>query len=166
MDARKLTTLSLCFYSAFCAWLRALIRKPLSKLYAISTLNGPTPRQPKTLRRRSRFMPTMQLSCRRTNRLSRAKEAIRNLWNGLLTSPGVAMNWKTTKVEVSKSGDMAVLTGAYDMTMKDSAKDHGKYCEFWEKKAVGKWKCGAGMFSSDLPAAPATSPALGAAEKK
>ena len=94
------------------------------------------------------------------------KEGIRNLWKGFLDSLQ-DISWRTTRVEVSKSGDMAVLLGTYEMTMKDGSKDKGKYCEVWEKKAGGKWKVGTDMFSSDLPAQPAaTSPAPGAAEKK
>ena len=49
----------------------------------------------------------------------------------------------------------------------DGTKDHGKYCEVWEKKADGKWKVATDMFSSDLPAPGVSpSPATGAAEKK
>jgi uncharacterized protein (TIGR02246 family) len=94
-----------------------------------------------------------------------SKDGIRNLWKGFLDSIS-DISWKTTRVEIAKSGDMVVLTGTYDTTIKDGTKDHGKYCEVWEKKADGKWKCGTDMFSSDLPAAPAPSPAPGAAEKK
>jgi ketosteroid isomerase-like protein len=90
-----------------------------------------------------------------------SKDGIRNMWKGLLDSI-TDMSWKATRVEMAKSGDMAVLTGTWEMTMKDGSKDRGKYCEVWEKKADGKWKCGTDMFSSDLPAQPAT----GAAEKK
>jgi uncharacterized protein (TIGR02246 family) len=93
------------------------------------------------------------------------KDGIRDLWKGFLESL-TDISWKVTRVEMAKSGDMACLTGTYEMTMKDGTKDHGKYCEVWEKKADGKWKCGTDMFSSDLPAAPATSPASTAAEKK
>jgi ketosteroid isomerase-like protein len=92
-----------------------------------------------------------------------SKEAIRKGWKDFLDSVN-DLSWKATRVEIAKSGDMAVLIGTYDMTMKDGTKDHGKYCEVWEKKADGSWKCGIDMFSSDLPAAPATSPA--SAEKK
>ena len=92
------------------------------------------------------------------------KDGIRNLWKGFLD--GLQdISWKTTRVEVAKSGDMAFLTGTYEMTMKDGTKDHGKYCEVWEKKG-STWKVGIDMFSSDLPAQPASSPAPGAAEKK
>jgi len=92
------------------------------------------------------------------------KDGIRNLWKGVLDTL-IDISWKTTRVEVAKSGDMAVLTGTYEMTMKDGSKDKGKYCEVWQKKADGKWKVGIDMFSSDLPAQPPSSPP-GAAETK
>src|SRR5712691_9960141 len=41
------------------------------------------------------------------------KEAIRNTWKDLLASPGLSISWKTTKVEVAKSGDIAYTTGTY-----------------------------------------------------
>jgi ketosteroid isomerase-like protein len=91
------------------------------------------------------------------------KDGIRNLWKGFLDSLQ-NISWKTTRVETSKSGDMACLIGTYEMTMKDGSKDKGKYCEVWEKKG-GTWKVATDMFSSDLPA-PGSSPAPGAAEKK
>ncbi len=92
-------------------------------------------------------------------------DGIRNLWKGFIDSV-TDISWKATRVEIAKSGDMACLTGTYEMTMKDGTKDHGKYCEVWEKKADGKWKCGTDIWNSNLPATPATSPAPGAAEKK
>ena len=93
------------------------------------------------------------------------KDGIRNLWKGFLDS-FIDISWETTRVEVTTSGDMAVLIGTYKMTMKDGSKDKGKYCEVWQKKADGKWKVGIDMFSSDLPARPASSPGPGAAERK
>lgn len=93
------------------------------------------------------------------------KEGIQNLWKGFLDSLST-INWRTTRVEVSNSGDMACLIGTYELTMKDATKDHGKYCEVWQKQGGG-WKVTSDMFSSDLPAAPATtSPAPGSVEKK
>jgi ketosteroid isomerase-like protein len=93
------------------------------------------------------------------------KDGIRNLWKGFLDSLQ-DISWKTTRVAVARSRDMAILIGTYEMTMKDGNKDKGKYCEVWEKKADGKWKVGTDMFSSDLPAQSAASPVPGAAEKK
>ena len=86
-----------------------------------------------------------------------SKDGIRNLWKGFLDSV-TDISWKTTRVEMAKSEDMACLTGTYEMTMKNGTKDRGKYCEVWEKKRDGTWKCGTDMFSSDLQA-PSPSPA-------
>jgi uncharacterized protein (TIGR02246 family) len=87
-----------------------------------------------------------------------SKEAIRRVWQDLLASPGLVISWKTTKVEVAKSGDLACLSGTYDLTMNDASgkpiNDHGKYVEVWEKQSDGKWKCGTDIWNSDLPAAP------------
>ena len=91
------------------------------------------------------------------------KDAIRALWKGLIDSV-TDVSWKTTRVEMAKSGEMACLTGTYELTMKDGTKDRGKYCEVWEKKG-GTWKCGTDIWNSDLPAL-GSSPASGAADKK
>jgi uncharacterized protein (TIGR02246 family) len=90
------------------------------------------------------------------------KEAIRKVWQDLLATPGLSISWKTTKVEVAKSGDLACVSGTYEVTMNDpSAKpvsDHGKYVEVWEKQADGKWKCGTDIWNSDLPASATAAP--------
>ena len=85
------------------------------------------------------------------------KDAIRNLWKGIFEQAS-AISWTATRVEVAKSGDMAHISGTYQMTIKDASgkttNDRGKYLVAFEKQADGSWKCGADMFSSDLPAAP------------
>lgn len=84
------------------------------------------------------------------------KEAIRKVWQELLASPGLVISWKTTKIEVAKSGDLACLSGTYELTMNDPngkpINDRGKYVEVWEKHADGKWKCGTDIWNSDVPA--------------
>ena len=82
------------------------------------------------------------------------KEGIRNLWKDLIESV-TSINWTATRVEMAKSGDMACLSGTYELTMNDGTKDHGKYCEVWEKKG-GTWKCGTDIWNSDLPASTPT----------
>jgi ketosteroid isomerase-like protein len=86
------------------------------------------------------------------------KEAIRKDWQDLLASPGLVIRWKTTKVEVAASGDIACLSGTYEMSMNDPSgkpiSDQGKYVEVWEKQPDGEWKCGTDIWNSDLPAAP------------
>jgi ketosteroid isomerase-like protein len=90
--------------------------------------------------------------------IATTKQAIRALWKGLFDSPGLAISWKTAKVEVAKSGEMAYATGTYELTMNDATgkpmTDHGKYVTVWEKIG-GSWKCGADIWNSDLPATPA-----------
>jgi uncharacterized protein (TIGR02246 family) len=87
------------------------------------------------------------------------KEAIRNVWKDILNTPSLVISWKTTRVEVSGAGDMACVSGTYELTTKDatgkSVSDRGKYLVVWEKQADGTWKAGADMWNSDLPAAPA-----------
>ncbi|MGH7983124.1 MAG: YybH family protein, partial [Candidatus Udaeobacter sp.] len=78
-----------------------------------------------------------------------------NTWKDLLASPGVAISWKTAKVEVARSGDLAYTTGTYELTMNDASgkpiNDRGKYVEVWKKQADGKWKVVADIWNSDLP---------------
>jgi ketosteroid isomerase-like protein len=86
------------------------------------------------------------------------KDGIRKTWQDLLASPGLAISWQATKVEVAKSGDLACLSGTYELAMNDASgrptTDHGKYVEVWEKQKDGKWKCGTDIWNSDLPASP------------
>ena len=89
------------------------------------------------------------------------KDAIRALWKGELDN-AASISWTANRVEMSKSGDMACVTGTYNFTMNDGTKDRGKYCEVWEKKN-GTWKCGTDIWNSDLPA---TGGAPSSAEKK
>lgn len=90
---------------------------------------------------------------------AKTRETIRSAWKEMLTTPGAAISWKATKVEVAKSGDLACVSGTYEETTTDASgkpvKDHGKYVEVWEKQADGTWKCGADIWNSDLPVTPA-----------
>jgi ketosteroid isomerase-like protein len=90
------------------------------------------------------------------------KETIRNVWKDMLASPGLVISWKPIRVELGKSGEIAWVSGTYELTMNDaSAKpvnDRGKYLEVWEKQTDGNWKCRADMWNSDLPAS-ASAPA-------
>ena len=83
------------------------------------------------------------------------KEAIKGVWKGMITNPGYAGGWTATKVEVARSGDLAYLSGTYDMTLNDAkgkpVKDRGKYVEVWKKQADGSWKTVADIWNSDPP---------------
>jgi uncharacterized protein (TIGR02246 family) len=93
------------------------------------------------------------------------KEAILNVWKDLLATPGLAITWQPTRVQLAESGEMAWVTGTYELAMNSPSgkpiNDRGKYIEIWEKQADGNWKCGADMWNSDLAAS-----APGPADKK
>ncbi len=84
------------------------------------------------------------------------RETIRSAWKEMLTTPGAAISWKATKVEVAKSGDLACVSGTYEETMTDASgkpvKDRGKYVEIFKKQADGTWKVVADIWNSNLPA--------------
>ena len=84
------------------------------------------------------------------------KETIRSAWKEMLTSPGAAITWKATKVEVAKAGDLAYVSGTYEQLMTDAsgnqAKDRGKYVEIFKKQTDGTWKVIVDIWNSDLPA--------------
>lgn len=82
------------------------------------------------------------------------KEAIRNGWKEMLGSPGSMISWQPTKVQVGKAGEMAWVSGTYELTMNDAngkpINDRGKYLEVWQKQTDGNWKCAADMWNSNL----------------
>jgi uncharacterized protein (TIGR02246 family) len=86
--------------------------------------------------------------------IATGRQAIRAVWAALL-GPDVSVSWQVSKVEVSRSRDLAYLVGVYQLTMKDAqgkpVTDHGKLVEVWKKQADGKWKTVADTFNSDLP---------------
>ena len=87
------------------------------------------------------------------------KESIRSAWKEMLTTPGAAISWKATKVEVAKSEDFAYVSGTYQATMTDASgkpvNDHGKYVVVFKIQTDGAWKVVADIWNSDLPVAPA-----------
>jgi ketosteroid isomerase-like protein len=86
--------------------------------------------------------------------IATGKQPIRDAWASLIVR-GASVSWQSSKVEVSRSGDLAYTTGTYHSSMKDSlgklVTDHGKYVEVWKKQADGKWKTVVDIFNSDLP---------------
>ena len=93
---------------------------------------------------------------------AKTKETIRSAWKEMLTSPGAAISWKATKVEVAKSGDLAYVSGTYEEATTDASgkpvKDRGKYVEIFKKQADGTWKVIVDIWNSDLPASAPAAP--------
>ncbi len=84
------------------------------------------------------------------------KDAIRTAWKEMLSAPGASISWKVSKVEVSKSGDLAYVTGTYEDTQTDASgkavKDNGKLVAIYKKQADGNWKVVVDIWNSNLPA--------------
>ena len=87
--------------------------------------------------------------------LLKTKEQIRTLWTGMFSIPGFGGGWKPTKIEIAKSGDLAYITGRYEIQEVDPSgkplTDTGNYLEIWRKQSDGNWKCVVDTFTSDLP---------------
>ncbi len=85
------------------------------------------------------------------------KEAIRARVSEWHSGPRVAISWQTTKVEVSRSGDLAYSHGTYEETVNDPegnpVTDKGKWVTVWEKQPDGTWKVVADIWNTDQPAA-------------
>ena len=86
-----------------------------------------------------------------------SREAIRKSVIELLTLPGLSIDWKPTKIEVARSGEIGYLYGAYSLAWNDGGKratDKGKNVEIWKKQPDGRWKCIVDTWNSDLPPIP------------
>jgi uncharacterized protein (TIGR02246 family) len=83
------------------------------------------------------------------------KEAIRQYVSGAFATPGFSITWKTEKVELSKSGDMAYSSGIdrISVTTPDgkSVTEENRGVAIWKKQPDGSWKCVLDVMS---PAAP------------
>ncbi|MBI2687575.1 MAG: DUF4440 domain-containing protein [Acidobacteria bacterium] len=90
--------------------------------------------------------------------IAASPETIKKAIDALMALPGMSISWKATKVEVSRSGDLAYLYGTYELTFKDDkgkpVSDHGKMVEIWKKQADGGWKCIVDTWNTDVPMAP------------
>lgn len=84
------------------------------------------------------------------------KKAIRAFVSQLLSTPGFAASWQTTKVEVSRSGDLAYSYGTQQTTVNDAegnpVTDQQKWVVVWKKQPDGSWKCVVEILNSDQPA--------------
>jgi ketosteroid isomerase-like protein len=56
--------------------------------------------------------------------MATGKAAMRAVWSPLFTTPGFAMRWQPTKVEVSRGGDLGYSMGTYEFTTHDPMGKH------------------------------------------
>jgi uncharacterized protein (TIGR02246 family) len=95
---------------------------------------------------------------------SSGKDAISKTLMEMVSDPALSLKFQSSKVEVSKSGDLGYTQGSYTLTMTDPASkkvisDHGSYVTTYRKQADGSWKAVADIASSEVPPpAPKTPP--------
>jgi uncharacterized protein (TIGR02246 family) len=87
--------------------------------------------------------------------LWRGREAVRKGFAGFVSqAPVKEFTGKTEDVMVS--GDVAVETGTYEMTLQPKGgkemKDKGKYITVWKRQPDGSWKIVRDINNSDVPA--------------
>ncbi len=79
-------------------------------------------------------------------------QAIRELWRGSLSLPGVGMTLTSDRKIVSTAGDMVADVGTYDFRMLgpkgDTLRDVGKYVTVM-KKVDGRWRMVVDTWNSD-----------------
>ena len=83
------------------------------------------------------------------------EKAIREEWAHLFAIPGFLNTAKRTKVEVSRSGDLAYTQGTYATELNlaggKTATEHGKWVSIWKKQSDGSWKIEVDISNTDEP---------------
>jgi ketosteroid isomerase-like protein len=73
------------------------------------------------------------------------KEAIRKYISEAFATPGFSITWKTEKVEVSQSGDLAYSSGIDHISLNTPdgkpVTEGNKGVAIWKKHPDGCWKC-------------------------
>jgi uncharacterized protein (TIGR02246 family) len=84
--------------------------------------------------------------------IANTPEQIRAIWQHLLSDQNTTISFGPTKIEVSKSGDMAYDVGWIELKTKDAqgnpTTERGKYVVVWRKRD-GQWKAVADIFNTD-----------------
>ena len=81
------------------------------------------------------------------------RDAIRAELKEMISDSALSLSFQASRVEVSKSGDMAYSQGTYEMTMtnpqtKKPVNDKGTYVTVYRKAADGSWKAVSDIASS------------------
>ena len=86
------------------------------------------------------------------------RDQAKKFFTAMMMPDDFSLNWKPTKIEVAKGGDIAYSIGTYHLmfTAKDGnmVMDDGKYASVWKKQADGSWKMAVDIFNSNTPPPP------------
>jgi uncharacterized protein (TIGR02246 family) len=76
--------------------------------------------------------------------LATGRDAVQKTWAGLMATPGFALSFAPTEIEVSRAGDLAYEIGNYELTTNDKKGKpqtvKAKYVVVWGKQPDGGWK--------------------------
>jgi len=82
--------------------------------------------------------------------IARGKEAIRKVFQGIMSSPGYALTFSPDRVTVS--GDMAYEVGSYALTTRNKSgklqTQKAKYFDVWARQADGMWRVTADVITT------------------
>ena len=98
------------------------------------------------------------------DQIANGTDVVRGGVTRLLGLPHLVIVWHPTQVQMSRPGDLAYLTGVYELRFDDSqgavAATHGSLLKIWRKQPDGTWRCVVDTWSPDapLPKAAAASP--------
>ena len=86
--------------------------------------------------------------------IAKTADQRRSVWAAFFAMPGASnMEGDIARIEVARSGDLAVEYGAFAMTMNDKSgkpvTQNEKYVVTWKKQADGEWKVIADIWNTD-----------------
>jgi uncharacterized protein (TIGR02246 family) len=85
--------------------------------------------------------------------IATGKDAIKQVWQHLMSAPGYGLTFAPSKIDISKSGDIAYEIGTFELKMNDQqgtpTTTAGKYVVVWKKTSQEKWKVQADIFNTD-----------------
>jgi uncharacterized protein (TIGR02246 family) len=89
----------------------------------------------------------------------KGKDAIKGALAGIVSDKALSLTHKASKVDVSKSGDLAYVEGEYQLTFTDPTTqkvihDHGVYVTTYRQQSDGSWKVVVNIATSVVPPAP------------
>jgi ketosteroid isomerase-like protein len=79
------------------------------------------------------------------DQVASGEELVRQAVTRLLALPHLTVVWRPIEAKVARSGDLAFLTGGYELRFDDlhgaPVSDRDRRIEIWRKQADGSWKC-------------------------
>ena len=87
---------------------------------------------------------------------AKGKAAIRAAWKDVLADPKLKLSFSSDRVAISTSGDIAVASGSYTLTVtnpktKKALDDKGNYVTVYKKQADGAWRATDDINASEIP---------------